>query len=199
MILAIPYFPGLTDYDALSDAINKKGQMPNHVLRIISRVEDEDKAYSFGDSLSHLFLKSTFHGLEPLERTNIQLSNDFFRAAAKFVYSYAPEQGEVPNPALLYFDPAYRPQKNQWLDAIQSSFYTNQAPDVFGQWKTSDEGARKFFGPFIITKNFVQKSALVDFLSSDTHWREYLQWELGKNAKPAPVISEFLKIKTPKQ
>lgn len=183
MILAIPYFPGLTDYEQLAATLRKRGQLGGHVLKVISRVEDEADAYAFGDSIGSLFLKATFHGIETQDRTMIQLSNDFFKAACRIVYSYAPEPGELVDPALLYLDPNYRPVKNGWLDTIQTAFYVNREPPVFGTFE--DE---LVVGPVVITKNFVRKSALVDFLPPDTQWRLYLRWELAKEAQETELI-----------
>lgn len=185
MILAIPYFPGLTDYEQLAATLKKRGQLGGHVLKVISRIEDEADAYAFGDSISSLFLKATFHGLETTERTMIQLSNDFFKAACRIVYSYAAEAGEVPNPALLYLDPTYRPSKNGWLDTLQTAFYVHREPPVMGTFENDE---KLFAGPVIITKKFVEKSALVDFLPPDTQWRLYLRWELAKEAQETELI-----------
>lgn len=189
MLLITPFVPGLTNYETYAADLKKRGSLVNHVHRVISRVEDEEEAYRFGTDLADLFLKSSFQGLPPAERTKSQLSNELFRAAARFAASYKAGEGEVPDPAALYMDPAFRPQKNGWLDSIQAEYYLKQAPPVFAaKTKANDEGAKIFLGPLVVSKTFAGSSALLDFIPANQHWRNYLRWELTKDAQETDLI-----------
>lgn len=188
MILSIPYFPSLTDYKTLANDLRKRGQLLNHSLVVICHPDDEAEAYAFGQDISDLFLRSATVALPPSDRPKFGLSNDFFRAAVRYVESYKPQSGELADPALLYFDPAYRPTKNTWLDSLQADYYLKNAPMIFGNSKADEENARIFNGPLIISKTFYKASGLINYIPHEAHWRKYLKWELTKNSVETELI-----------
>ena len=190
MIISLAFIPGLTDYKALAADLKKRGNLSNHVLLVISEPEHEEEAYQFGTDIADLFFRSVFKALPPAERRKAQLANDLFRASVRFVQTYKHGEGEVPEPALLYFDPTYRPVKTGWLDAIQSEYYLMQAPAIFGTASTDDEGAKIFNGPLVISKEYGTASGLLDFIPENAHWRTHLRWELTKNSRETRLIGQ---------
>jgi len=188
MVICIPFHPNLTDYRQLAAELKKRGNLSNHVLLVISEAEHEDEAYQFGTEVADLFLKSLSKTLPAVERRKAQLANDLFITAARFVYRYKAQDDEIPDPALLYFDPTFRPTKSGWLDAIQSEYYLMQAPQIFGAATVDTEGAKIFNGPLVISKEFAPNSGLLDFIPENVHWRTHLRWELTKNSRETRLI-----------
>jgi len=190
MILAVQFIPGLTDYKALAAEFKKRGNLSNHVLLVLSEAEHEEEAYQFGTEIVDLFGHSVFKALPIMERRKAQLANDLFRHAVWFTMRYKPEDGEIADPALLYFDPTYRPSKTGWLDAIQSEYYLMRAPYAFGSSKPDVEGARIFNGPMVVSKEYGPTSGLLDFIPENVHWRNHLRWEFSKNSRETRLIGQ---------
>lgn len=188
MILSLSFVPGLTDYKTLAAELKKRGSLGNHVLLVVSEPEHEEEAYQFGTDIADLFLKAVFKALPPAERRKAQLANDLFRASVRFVQTYKHGEGEIPDPALLYLDPTYRPTKTGWVDAIQSEYYLMQAPHIFGVASRDSEGAKIFNGPLVISKEYGPSSGLLDFIPENVHWRTHLRWELSKNSYETKLI-----------
>ena len=190
MIFATPFVPGLTDFDKYAADMTKKGMLLSHVHVVISEFEDEPEAFAFGTSVSDLFLKTKFLVLPKLERkrNRYELANDLFRAAVRFHQSYQNDQSEVAEPPMLYSDPTYRPQKNQWLSNLQSEFFQNRMPLVTGVATTNEENCKIFQGPIILSKEFGNATSLLDFIPSNAHWRTHLRWELHKGSQDTNLI-----------
>jgi len=188
MLIATPFVPGLTDYTLYAADLRKKGLLLNHIHVVVCRPEDEDEAYRFGSGLSDVFLRSVTKVLSPGERNRITLANELFRAAVKFCSAYRPQEGEMPDPAVLYMDPNYRPTKTGWADTLQATYYLKKAPMTMGRWKLDAEDAKIFEGPMILSRNFPKQSGLLDFLPPNVHYRMYLKHELGKAAVETELI-----------
>lgn len=190
MIFATPFVPGLTDFDKYAADMTKKGMLLSHVHVVISEFDDEPEAFAFGTSVSDLFLKTKFLVLPKLEakRNRFELANELFRAAVKFHAAYKNDKSEATDPPMLYSDPTYRPQKNQWLNLLQSEFYQNRMPIVTGASTVNEENCKIFQGPIILSKEFVKTTALLDFIPSNAHWRTHLRWELHKGSQDTNLI-----------
>lgn len=188
MILGVPYHPAITDYKTLISDLRKRGQLLNHSLVVICHPDHEAEAYGLGTELSDMFQRSANSVVASSERRKFGLSNDFFRAAVRYVESYKSKAGELEDPAILYLDPTYRPARSNWMDSIQAEYYLNNAPKVFGKSKTDDDGAKIFQGPLVISKNYYKSSGLINFMPENTQWREYLKWELTKNSVETNLI-----------
>lgn len=180
MILATPFVPASTDYEHYARELRRKGKLLTHVHLVLSRPEDEEAAYAFGEGLSDIFLKSHTVVLPEDARNGNQLSVDLFRAALRFTYEYVAGEGELANPAMLYMDPTFRPQENAWLEKIQAEFYFHNAPMVMGRF-TKDE-PKMLIGSAVFAKGFFKKSTLLPFVPANMHYRQYLQHELRHNA-----------------
>jgi len=190
VIVSIPYFPDLTDYKSLSKAINANGQLQGHQLHVVCREEDETKANSFADSLVDTFGRAHIAVLPATNRGPVQLANEFFRSACRFMWNFKPTSPEEePEPVLLYFDPTYRPIKPLWANTLQSSHYLFRKP-VTGDFQLDDEGAQVPQGPLIISKDFVNKSGLIDSLGASQHWRLRLKWEFTKDFLSTNLIGK---------
>ena len=186
MLIATPFLPTLSDYEHLAKELRRKGKLLTHVHLVLSRQEDEEAAYAFGEGLSDIFLKSHTIVLPEDTRNGNQLSVDLFRAAARFAYEYVAGEGELPNPAMLYFDPSYRPIENAWAEKLQAEYYFHSAPLVLGRF-TKDE-PKLLSGPAVIRKDFFKKSALLKFVPANMHYRVYLQHEFLQNAVQTNLI-----------
>lgn len=178
MILATPFLPGLTDYDLYAKEIRRRGNLLNHTHVVISRAEDESDAFLFGEQMSDLFFRSHTSVLQDQARTGHQLSTDMLKAATKFAATYQTKEGELPDPAVIYMDPTYRPLDQGWLDLIQSTYYLKQAPLVFGRIANPDVAT--VLGPVVFSKDFYHKSGLLHFVPHNIHWREYLKHEISQ-------------------
>ncbi len=180
MILATPFIPEITDYADYASVIRKKGKLLAHTHLIVSRPEDEEAAYEFGEKMSDLFLKSHTAIIAADQRNGNQLAVDLFRAATKFCHEYVHGEGELAEPAMLYMDPSYRPLENGWLDRIQSAYYLKRAPLVFGRFTKEEQ--KILIGPVVLNKAFHKSSGLLPFVPPNTHYRTYMQHEFRQNA-----------------
>ena len=202
MIIAFAYVPELTNYKDLTKAINAQGQLQGHQLYVVCREEDETKANSFADSLADTFGRAHIAVLPAATRTPVQLANEFFRSACRFMWSFKPASAEEdPEPVLLYFDPTYRPVKPLWANTLQSSHYLFRKP-VTGDFQPDADGAQVPQGPLIVSKQFVNASGLIDSLGASEHWRLRLKWEFSKNFLSTNLIGKsseavLAKKKTP--
>lgn len=187
MLVITPFRKGLTAYKNLSDKIIEAGKLTDHTLHVVTTSEDEAEATVFAQDLSDQFGRVTVQTLKEADRPPIQLANDFFRAAARFIYRYAPLADEIPNPPMLYLDPTYRPVRNGWVNALQASFYLKQKHS-FGSFEVDGEGAQIPVGPIILSKEFVAKSGLIDSLGGSAHWRSILKWEFSRSFEYSKLI-----------
>jgi hypothetical protein len=186
VILATPFIPTATDYEHLAKELRRRGKLLTHVHLVLSRLEDEDAAYAFGEGLSDIFLKSHTIVLPEDTRNGNQLSVDLFRAATRFAHEYVAGTGELANPAMLYMDPSYRPLENAWLEKIQAEYYFHNAPMVLGRF--TREEPRLLAGPAVIRKDFYARSTLLKFVPPNIHYRNYLQHEFLQNAVETTLI-----------
>ena len=183
MIIAIPFFPGLTDYDKAAATLLKQGDCPGHRLLVVTQRPDEEEAITFREELAPLFDKSVVKVIEtPAEGGLVGLSNEMFRAAVRDL----PEPksgdwtGEInPNMPLLYFDPTWRPAKTGWLDSLQSEYFSNGAPSFTGCWTKNKAGEKVPYGPVLIAPGYAEGSGLLAHLPAHQHWRNYLRYEIG--------------------
>lgn len=179
MILATPFHPSFTDYADYAKILTKRGPLLNHIHLVVTTKHHQDAAYDFGEEVSGLFLRSFNVVLPELDRTRIGTANDMLRSALRFATNYQHGTEEIPDPALLYNDPSYRPAKSGWLDTIQAEYYLKNAPTVFGDSSKAEDGSKIFKGPVVFAKDFPKKSGLLDFVPSTVHWRIHLRWELA--------------------
>ena len=186
MILATPYAEGLTDYTDYTAYLIRRGKLLNHVHLIVARPEDEAAAYEFGEKLADNFRSSHTCILAPKARSANETAVDLLRAALRFARDYKAGEGELPDPAMLYMSPDYRPNENGWLDQIQSEYYLKRGPMVFGKFEPN--GAKTLQGPAVFRKDFYQKSGLLSTVPPNIHWRLYLQHEILNNAVETKLI-----------
>jgi hypothetical protein len=192
VLLAIPYnstLPG--GYDKLTDAIKRLGRHPGHTLIVLSTVEHEEGAFEFAMGLKDYFGRYFAVTLPDQPESMLKTSNRVFRAAMTALHDYLPTPTEHPEPVMLYMDPTWRPTQKRWLDEFQTEYYFAGAPLVYGRIKTDKTKAR-VDGPVAINVKFVQQSTLIDFVPDDTHWRDYLAWEMFKVSVKAPSIGKVL-------
>lgn len=184
MILTIPFVPGHVDYHALSAEIRKRGPLGRHSLLVVSDADDADAAYDFGQETADMFDRATTTSVSyPNGKPKpIKLANDLFFAAMQHLKTCATPEGAPDVPVMLYLDPRYLPAKTGWLREIQSLYYHEGGPDVFGSTVSAGQGdERRFEGPVVIARPFVKRSALLGFLNPTIHWRIYLRSEMMVN------------------
>lgn len=186
MLLVTPFSPGLTDYTDYTAFLIRRGKLLNHVHLIVARPEDEAEAYEFGEKLADHFRSSHTSILAPKSRNAFETAVDLFRAAARFASTYKASEGEMPDPAMLYMDPSYRPSENGWLDKIQSEYYLKRGPLVFGKFEPN--GHKVLQGPAVFRKDFFKVSGLLPYVPPNIHWRNYLQHEILTNAVETTLI-----------
>lgn len=175
MILCLPFHPSSpVDYDKFAGHLKRKGSMPNHTLLVVTLQQHEEQAFSFAMGLAGMFHRH-FLSVVPDDRgTTLKHSNRMFLAACKALHEYAPDRKEIADPAMLYYDPSWRPVKNRWLDELQAEYYFQNAPVVFGNLVDGSPVE----GPVILAKSYPAKSRLLDFLPDNEHWRKYLASEM---------------------
>ena len=192
MIVSVPFFPGLTDYDKAAASIIKQGDCPGHSLRVIVQRPDEEDAIAFKEELASLFGKAEVKTIEvPAEGGLVGLSNEMFRAAVRSLPE--PKSGDWagernPNMPLLYLDPTWRPARTGWLDAIQSEYFSNGTPRFTGCWTKNKDGEKVPFGPVLIAPGYAEGSGLLAHLPPNRHWRNYLRYEIGTNIVASRTI-----------
>lgn len=181
MIVTIPFFPGLTDYERLKVSINQRGRNDGHHLLVLSRRVDEETAMEFEESVSEMFSSSTHRAVDPpREPGRFAMSNEMLRQALTFLNGASPRPGEVQDVTLLYFDPSLRVSKKGWADRIQSEYFAKGAPQVLAVQKIQTNKMKVPWGSVLFSKDYVDRSALLAHLPGSEHWREYLRHEIGK-------------------
>ena len=190
MILAIPYLPGAADYRTLASDIRKRGPLTGHSLWIVSKAADADEAFDFGQELADLFDRTNAHPVELLDGiSKIRVANSLFYAAMDHLNTRPTESGEPDSAILCYLDPQYRPTRNSWMKDLQSAYFFAGAPPVFGCPHILPNGETKvFIGPVVFSGAFVRRSALVNFLNDEVHWRMYLRSEMFSNYGETDLI-----------
>jgi len=180
MILCIPYHPRITDYAKFSLALRKLGTNPSHSLMVVSLRDHEEVAFEFLMGLQDGYLSAKSVVMPDLPReTPLQFSNRCFLAAMKALHDHIPGPSEHPKPVMLYFDPAWRPFTNRWLDELQGEYYIKGAPLVMARFEPREDGTPATAGPVMFAKGYPAHSRLMDFLQdSGKHWREYFAWEM---------------------
>jgi hypothetical protein len=200
MILCVPIYPGVTDFNHLARAIRLKKSTSHHDLLVVCRPEDEPLADTFYEAVRPLFKRSRKIVLAPQPRGVVHVANDMFSTAVDFVTNIPWKRlegvkhfmgltGEArraamvrnaevkemgPEPTMLYLDPTYRPLVHGWMNQIELDYHKKDRPDIFG-----DIVDGFFTGPLVISRHFKAKSALVGFLPPNVHWREFLKHELA--------------------
>lgn len=194
MILAIPYNPNLPGgYDRITSSILRNGKHPNHTLFVVALPQHEDGAFALAMKLKDHFGRH-FAITVPSPRhpeTKIQASNRTFLAALDALKTYVPSENENAEPVLLYFDPTWRPTKARWLDELQADYHLAGTPVIYGNFNAQGDNA-KIEGPVVISRRFFGKTILVDFIPHDTHWRNFLAWEMIKNGLQAEAFGKVL-------
>lgn len=180
MIVAIPYFPGYTDYGKLTKSINSHGVCDGHRLLVISRRVDEEAAMSFEEGIADNFAGSEHRVIDPPRGGGrFAVPNEIFRQALWYMKKHEPRTGEVPEVTLLYFDPLLRTSKRGWADAIQSEYFARGMPQVLSCQKSQPDGHKVTWGAGLFNKAYVEESALLAHLPGGTHWRDYLRHEIN--------------------
>lgn len=191
MILTIPFNPNLPGgYDRLINALLRNGKHPNHTLIVLAKQEHEDPAFDFAMKLREhfgsLIAKSIPSSDTP--RSAVAESNTLFLTALEALRTYVPGDHEMQEPAMLYFDPTWRPTKTRWLDEFNTEFYLAGVPTTYGYFKED-----KPLGPVVLKQDFLTKSKLLEFLpGAGTHWRDYLAWEIINNGVNAEALGRTL-------
>lgn len=174
MILSLPFHPDLpADYDRFAAHLKRKGSMPHHTLMVVALQQHEEEAFSFAMGLANSFQRNFLVAVPTEHETFLRSSNRLFKAACKALHEYAPGREEIADPAMVYFDPTWRPVRNRWLDELQSEYYFANGPTVFGNF---EDGIPT--GPIVLSKEYPAKSRLIDFIPGDIHWRKYLASEM---------------------
>lgn len=193
MIVAIPYNPSLPGgYDKLASAISRYGKHPNHALFVISKDEHQDGAFDFAMKVQEMF--GRYFAVTVVDQpgeTMLKTSNRMFLAALDALRSYQPTENEMPEAAMLYFDPTWRPTKARWLDELQAEYYIAGAPTTFGHFSTTG-GIGKVKGPVILHSRFLNLTKLLTFLPADAHWRDFLAWEIINNGLQSTAFGRIL-------
>lgn len=189
MLVLLPVHPTTPNLDTLVKDIQRKGKLENHVLRLVSRKEDEGLAFTIGEQLADTFLKVTTQSLPERKRNAIELGNDLFRAAYDFVRDYKSGPNEFPDHPLLFLSPNYRPSCGNWLDSLQAEFFLKQAT-VLGRTTTGPQPkSRLLTGPVVFGKKFTESNPeMLDLLEPTTIWRERLVWQLMKGSVETKLI-----------
>ncbi len=181
MFVAVPFHPAVpTDYSELAKTIRKLGTNPNHTLAVASTRSYDEEAFQFADSLSDHFGR---HVKITVEKGTAAAANRFLIAVLRAFSKFQPSSKEPKDSPLLYLDPTYRPNSPRWLDDLQTDYFAQGAPMVYGNFKEAEPPT--VLGPVIISKAFLQRSSLVDFLPPNENWRDYLAWEMFKNSVKA--------------
>lgn len=195
MIVAIPFFPGYTDYGRLTVSINSHGICGGHRLLVMSRRVDEEAAMDFEQGIADSFSGSVHRVVDqPREQGKFATTNEMFRQSLWYLKNYRPERGETEEATLLYFEPILRISKKGWADAIQSEYYAKGMPQALACQKGRADGYRGTWGAVLFNRDYVQGSALLAHLPSGQYWREYLRHEINHHL----VVSETLFPKGPK-
>lgn len=187
MILCIPYHPSLPlDYKKLASHLKTKGSHPSHSLMVVCNYRHEEEAFSFSMGLAKLFARQELVVTPDYpDEAPVRASNRLFAAAMKAFHKYVSQPPEHPTPAMLYYDPIYRPVKNRWLDDIQSEYYLKDAPMVLANFVKG-----LTVGPVVFGSKYPKSSKLIDFVPETTHWRRYLASELVKDGVETEAFGE---------
>lgn len=188
MIVAIPFNPSLPGgYDRLVSAIIRYGKHPNHTLFVVSRAEHEDAAFEMAITLKDQFGRFFIITVPDKNVPPLQRANNLFVGATDALLAYEPTEDESEDPAMLYFDPLWRPVKARWLDEFNSEYHIFGAKPTYGCFDGD-----KVIGPVVLKRSFLKKSLLINFLPTDRHWREYLAWEIITNGLHADALGKNL-------
>ncbi len=192
MIVALPYSPDLPGgYDRFVSAITRYGKHPSHTLFVIAKEEHTDGAFELAMRLKEQFGRYFAISLDERRETRLQESNRMFLTALNALKEYQPTENEMPEPTMIYFDPTWRPMKQRWLDEFQMEYHLAGAPATFGCFQTKG-GKGKILGPVAINRRWLGITKLLDFLPANTHWREFLAWEIINNGLQSPAIGQLL-------
>ena len=190
MILTIPYNPTLPGgYDKLTSAILRYGRHPNHTLFVAAKEEHEDGAFAMAMKLKEQFGRYFAITVPDRQETGLRASNRMFTASLDALRAYEPTEEETHDPVMFYFDPSWHPRKARWLDEFQAEYYLAGAPVTFGNFVRRGTSAR-IDGPVAIHRRFLSETKLLDFLPQDTHWREFLAWEIINNGLQSEALGQ---------
>ena len=186
MIITIPYFPGYANYSRLAAAIQKQGRQDGHCVMVVSRRVDEEAAMEFEDSVKDVFSNHVHRVVDdPVKSGRYAMSNEMFRRSLWYLDQHEPKKAEAPVDLMLYFEAAVVPVNPKWLDLIQSEYFAKGGPQVLSTFQES--GSPK--GSVLFSRKYVASSALLEHLSPNVHWREYLRHEIGQNSKVSSSMS----------
>jgi hypothetical protein len=189
MILSIPFFPGLTDYDKFAEVLKKNGQCDGHVLFVVSLRSDEEAALAFRKKVEPLFARSFGKVLNPIEEGGMTgLANAMFKASARFFEGLKDQPGEPAGVPLLYMDPTWQPHKTGWMDSIQAEYFTKGMPQALCRFKTNSIGEKISQGPVLLARSYFAQTALLPHLPPRQHWRLYLRNEIGRSLIESETI-----------
>jgi len=189
MILTIPYNPNLPGgYDRLTGSILRLGKYPSHTLAVVAKAQHEDAAFDFAMKIHGQFGRYLAVTVPDAQEMMLAASNRMFLAALDMLWDYAPTEHEMPDPAMFYFDPSWRPTKQRWLDEFNTEYYLAGAPTTFGCFNE-----QKPVGPVVIKQDFLKKSKLLGFLpGAGAHWRDFLAWEIINNGVNTEALGRTL-------
>jgi hypothetical protein len=193
MILATVFHPDLpVDYKQLASEIRAKGPNRPHTLLAICRPEDESETAEWVFNLSDCFTRHYMGVTLADGNSPLHLSNMMFQTACRFLKAYKPEAHEPEGVPLVYLNPTWRPVGKRWMDILQGEFFMNGAPQVMRNGDSQ--------GAVVIGKKYPETSILLDQVPENQHWRNYLTWEMQRNAVETPLLGELVKprpVKTP--
>lgn len=195
MIFTIPYNPTLPGgYDKLAAAINRNGSHQSHTLFVTALPQHEDGAFDLAMKIREQFGRhfAVTIPAPPQPESAIAASNRAFLAALDALRNYEPAKHEMQEPVMCYHDPLWRPTRPRWLDEFQTEYYVLGAPTTFGNFKKLKNGTAKVVGPVVISRKFLKMTKLLDFPMGDTHWRNFLAWEIINNGLQSEALGEKL-------
>ena len=180
MVIIVPFFPTLTDYDKWATVLKRQGQSDNHNLVVVTQRPHEEKAIAFKDSVATLFRKADVRVIDLVEQGGgIGVSNKLFKAAVYTFEESRPAPGEPGDLPMIYMDPTWRVTKIGWADGIQAEFYTQGRPRALGTGVRNAAGELVTRGPLVLSRQYVEDTALLPHIPANTHWRDYLRYEIG--------------------
>ena len=187
MLICIPYHTDLpVDYKDLAKTIQRFGSNPGHTLAVLSLRSQDEGAFFFQQKLADSFGRLIRASLDDQPEMAVMTSNRFFTAACKVLRKFKPQTGEAEHAPMMYMDPIYRPTATRWADTLQADYFRLGAPKVMGNFRDGEPPSPT--GPLVLSREYVETSPLSQFLPHNSHWRNYLAWELLRNSVKATGI-----------
>ncbi len=188
MILATPFYPGLTDYGLYASALKKHGQCDDHEHLVVTQRQDEVAAMAFAKKVEKLFSDTTIKVIDAVTVGGATgAANALFKTALYYFRSFKGDE-RIP---LLYGDPTWYPQKRDWLNLIQAEYFAKDMPQVLCRSKANAAGERVSRGPTVFSRAYAVEAPLLPYLPPNgrTHWRDYMRYDIGNKSVDATTIS----------